>query len=636
MKKLVCYKCGLENNLVVTDNSDDEYMARRVLEEIRSKSTGKEPAILDTFLESDFSREGAERKRNEKIKDIAAQYATDSCKGEKSPIGDAIIFRHYCGLPIRLYIGARKNPQYVGSLVTCDGEVKGQILSDEEFEVASTIGEGAERQYKCPYCDNYTVICTRDDLKELDSIRANEIGVWEEPVLKSNLKRLTHKNNIKIEEYLSNLVEAETIAMTIKEYGKKLYKKRIGLEREVKSFEVTIDKDGILKSIQNEIQNYEFRIGQIKITISNIENGEIDDDEINNICRNEDIVCPIKPIEPKLPVMPEAPKLEIIDEKSIVIPSEPTYQKANIFNKKKIEKINQELKNQYEEAINRYNNQLAIVESNKKKTDEYNRKMAEYELLKVKYQSDYPLYHEKEKEYELLLEEYHKRMEKAIEKERKKRKKELPKLKKKEKSLEDEVQKLKEKMDGTNYLDLYMETNATYKSVRQKLLFVKDEMIETLLKYDEVNEYIVSLWNEGILFPKYNNYVAWSTMLEYFQSGRVNSLEGPDGAYNLYESELRSNIIIDKLDVIISDLYSIIDNQYILYTELVAIRNSTEELADAMDDVLNEVNEVETIEKTSNELLSKIDTKSSVIEYNTRKAAMYSKVAAIASVVAAL
>ena len=303
---------------------------------------------------------------------------------------------------------------------------------------------------------------------------------------------------------------------------------------------------------------------------------------------------------------------------------------------KKIEKINQELKNQYEEAINRYNNQLAIVESNKKKTDEYNRKMAEYELLKVKYQSDYPLYHEKEKEYELLLEEYHKRMEKAIEKERKKRKKELPKLKKKEKSLEDEVQKLKEKMDGTNYLDLYMETNATYKSVRQKLLFVKDEMIETLLKYDEVNEYIVSLWNEGILFPKYNNYVAWSTMLEYFQSGRVNSLEGPDGAYNLYESELRSNIIIDKLDVIISDLYSIIDNQYILYTELVAIRNSTEELADAMDDVLNEVNEVETIEKTSNELLSKIDTKSSVIEYNTRKAAMYSKVAAIASVVAAL
>ncbi len=58
------------------------------------------------------------------------------------------------------------------------------------------------------------------------------------------------------------------------------------------------------------------------------------------------------------------------------------------------------------------------------------------------------------------------------------------------------------------------------------------------------------------------------TIYEYFASGRCTELTGPDGAYNLYESELRQNLIINRLDVIITQLENIAKTQYMLYNEL--------------------------------------------------------------------
>lgn len=73
------------------------------------------------------------------------------------------------------------------------------------------------------------------------------------------------------------------------------------------------------------------------------------------------------------------------------------------------------------------------------------------------------------------------------------------------------------------------------------------------------------LYSYNIIYPKYQNFAAISQICEYFESGRCSELEGPSGAYNLYESELRQNIIIDKLDTIISQLDRIERNQYKIY-----------------------------------------------------------------------
>ena len=83
------------------------------------------------------------------------------------------------------------------------------------------------------------------------------------------------------------------------------------------------------------------------------------------------------------------------------------------------------------------------------------------------------------------------------------------------------------------------------------------------------------LYDVNIIYPKYRNLIAIATIYEYFASGRCTELEGPNGAYNLYENELRANIIIGSLGQIISDLQQIKNGQFALYQEL---QNSNREI----------------------------------------------------------
>lgn len=87
------------------------------------------------------------------------------------------------------------------------------------------------------------------------------------------------------------------------------------------------------------------------------------------------------------------------------------------------------------------------------------------------------------------------------------------------------------------------------------------------------------LYDSDIIFPKYRSLIAITAIYEYLSSGRCSSLEGADGAYNLYEMELRQNIIIGQLSVIVDDLESIKDNQYILYQELKQANNALRKLS---------------------------------------------------------
>lgn len=93
---------------------------------------------------------------------------------------------------------------------------------------------------------------------------------------------------------------------------------------------------------------------------------------------------------------------------------------------------------------------------------------------------------------------------------------------------------------------------------------------------------LVEMYNKDIVYPKYRNIVAIAAINEYLMSGRCDSLEGPNGAYNLYEMELRQDIVIGQLSVIIHNLEQIRDNQYTLYTELLRA-NAT------VDDILSEI-----------------------------------------------
>lgn len=81
------------------------------------------------------------------------------------------------------------------------------------------------------------------------------------------------------------------------------------------------------------------------------------------------------------------------------------------------------------------------------------------------------------------------------------------------------------------------------------------------------------LYALDVIYPKYRNMAAVTSFYEYFCSGRCTSLTGHEGAYNIFEQEVRMGIIIDKLDLILERLDQIESNQYMIAR---AIKESNE------------------------------------------------------------
>lgn len=108
---------------------------------------------------------------------------------------------------------------------------------------------------------------------------------------------------------------------------------------------------------------------------------------------------------------------------------------------------------------------------------------------------------------------------------------------------------------------------------------------EVFPKIEEATNLLDKLYSMNIIHPKYRNFVAVAQFLEYLDTGRCTELEGPNGAYNLYETELRANIIIDKLDDIATQLSAYNQNM----STLISAISHTNRLLDDMSGCLNEI-----------------------------------------------
>ena len=114
----------------------------------------------------------------------------------------------------------------------------------------------------------------------------------------------------------------------------------------------------------------------------------------------------------------------------------------------------------------------------------------------------------------------------------------------------------------------------------------EEELRQMDAPLQETQALLARYYDLNIIFPKYRNMVAMTTIYEYFASGRCTELTGPDGAYNLYEAELRQDLIINKLDVIIRQLDQIQQNQYMLYQEMQRTRGVIQDIRKDVKDIL--------------------------------------------------
>lgn len=180
------------------------------------------------------------------------------------------------------------------------------------------------------------------------------------------------------------------------------------------------------------------------------------------------------------------------------------------------------------------------------------RKKRNYVKEKAKFDEEYA---KAEKEYNKLKTE--------SEKKHKKRSAEL-----------EREQQNREKLLDMKYDDEVKQWELRCEEINNNVQEAKNVAHRLLVPIREAETTLSKLYATDVIYPKYRSMAAVCTIYEYLASGRCQELEGPNGAYNLYESELRQEMIIDKLDIVIENLENIQRNQYQLYVKLNTIEST--------------------------------------------------------------
>ena len=222
-------------------------------------------------------------------------------------------------------------------------------------------------------------------------------------------------------------------------------------------------------------------------------------------------------------------------------PAEPVYEKRGLFNKKAVQKRNEEKRLAFEKENADYNAacraRLLEMENKRKIHDE----------AKARYD-------EEMQTYALNLDNYKKKWKREYNKEIKKI-----------------IPSAVSSMPNQRRFDFLTEQKRT---------------VETML--EEAASIRSALFNSNVLYPKYRTLIAEANFLEYLESGRCDSLTGESGAYNLYESEIRAGVINPLLEQLLLSMETIKLSQTVLYNILDDVSVFVDDAMKKLDDTLEE------------------------------------------------
>ena len=152
---------------------------------------------------------------------------------------------------------------------------------------------------------------------------------------------------------------------------------------------------------------------------------------------------------------------------------------------------------------------------------------------------------------------------------------------------------------------------------KQMAQILRRRLSEMQAKVRDMERDLERAYSCNVIYPSYRNLVAVTSFYDYLQSNRCSSLEGHEGAYNLYNMESRLDKIITRLDRIGSQLESIKGNQYMLYTTLKESNRQLDVLngaAWAMNDRLSALSANAAV---TNAQLEKLSYNAELIKFNT-------------------
>lgn len=303
------------------------------------------------------------------------------------------------------------------------------------------------------------------------------------------------------------------------------------------------------------------------------------------------IVLPPAPIEPIKPASFTRQE-----------PREPQYGVPGFLNKKKVLAKNEELRLTYQKDMQAFEDAKAAHE----------REMQVYQVQMDQYNAEYFQYAAKRSEENARVEREYQA---DLAKERERHSKKI-----------DEANRLVEqKRQDLDEVRSTLPQTAALTVIREEIKTAENTLGELLLCRKK-------LYAQNVIYPKYRNIIAVASFNDYILSGRCETLEGNNGAYDKYEIECRADMIISKLTDVLSSLEKIKDNQYMLYTQISEVNNGLNKLNSTMEKAVETLktisSDTDAIRVTTSSInahTAQIAENSEVIAYNTAATAFYAK-----------
>lgn len=138
-------------------------------------------------------------------------------------------------------------------------------------------------------------------------------------------------------------------------------------------------------------------------------------------------------------------------------------------------------------------------------------------------------------------------------------------------------------------------------ALEKKLLWEKNlpifqqEMQKIKAQIEQTGHALQKLYAMDVIAPQFRNFVAVCSLYEFFINGECQTMG--DG-YKLLRQKIQHEQIISRLDLILSELEQIKNNQYLLYAaiqesnqHLNQIANATDKLVDSMKETNDQINQ---------------------------------------------
>ena len=112
-----------------------------------------------------------------------------------------------------------------------------------------------------------------------------------------------------------------------------------------------------------------------------------------------------------------------------------------------------------------------------------------------------------------------------------------------------------------------------------------DEIAANEQMESDIKDTLETYYSTHVLDPEYQDLVPVTTMYGYFKDNRCQELTGHNGAYSLYEKELKAQTITGDLEEVLNRTNNLADAQKDILSQVGKVNGKTEALIDSVDRV---------------------------------------------------